>query len=38
VTQVIEQYGEDAGIGELVRFIQGDSSRGLTLPKPGNGG
>jgi UDP-N-acetylglucosamine acyltransferase len=38
VTQVIAQYGEDAGIGELVRFIQGNSSRGLTLPKSGNGG
>jgi UDP-N-acetylglucosamine acyltransferase len=35
---VIRQFGEDAGVGELLRFVQRDSSRGLTLPKPGNGG
>ena len=35
---VIEQFGEDSGVGDLVRFIRSDSSRGLTLPKPGNGG
>jgi UDP-N-acetylglucosamine acyltransferase len=38
VEKVAEQFGEDAGVGELVRFVQRDSSRGLTLPKPGNGG
>lgn len=38
VEQVVRQFGDDAGIGELVRFIQASSSRGLTLPKPGNGG
>ena len=38
VDLVIKQFGDDAGIGELVRFIRSDSSRGLTLPKPGNGG
>ncbi len=36
--KVIQQFGEDAGVGELLRFVQRDSSRGLTLPKPGNGG
>jgi len=35
---VLDTYGDDAGIGDLVRFIQGESSRGLTQPKPGNGG
>lgn len=38
VELVIEKFGDDAGIGDLVRFIRSDSSRGLTLPKPGNGG
>ena len=38
VERVIKQFGDDAGIGDLVRFIRSDSSRGLTLPKPGNGG
>jgi UDP-N-acetylglucosamine acyltransferase len=37
VALVIEKFGDDAGIGDLVRFIRSDSSRGLTLPKPGNG-
>ena len=35
---VLETFGDDAGVGDLVRFIQADSSRGLTQPKPGNGG
>jgi UDP-N-acetylglucosamine acyltransferase len=38
VETVVRQLGEDAGVGELVRFVQRESSRGLTLPKPGNGG
>lgn len=36
--KVLDTFGDDAGIGDLVRFIQVDSSRGLTQPKPGNGG
>ena len=36
--EVIEQFGDDPAVDELVRFVQRDSSRGLTLPKPGNGG
>jgi UDP-N-acetylglucosamine acyltransferase len=38
VELVVRQFGDDAGVGDLVRFIRNDSSRGLTLPKPGNGG
>ncbi|MGH6621929.1 MAG: acyl-ACP--UDP-N-acetylglucosamine O-acyltransferase [Alphaproteobacteria bacterium] len=38
VELVVKQFGDDAGIGDLVRFIRSASSRGLTLPKPGNGG
>jgi UDP-N-acetylglucosamine acyltransferase len=38
VELVVSQFGDDAGVGDLVRFIRNDSSRGLTLPKPGNGG
>ena len=38
MAKVVEQFGEDTGVGELVGFVQRDSSRGLTLPKPGNGG
>jgi len=38
VDKVVEKYGNDAGIDDLVAFIKGDTSRGLTQPKPGNGG
>jgi len=38
VEKVLDTFGDDAGVGDLVRFIQGESSRGLTQPKLGNGG
>lgn len=38
VGKVLDTYGDDAGVGELLRFIQAESSRGLTQPKSGNGG
>ena len=38
VETVIRQFGDDAGVGDLVRFIQAESSRGLTQAKSGNGG
>jgi len=38
VAKVIEAFGDDVGVGDLVRFVQGESSRGLTQAKQGNGG
>lgn len=38
VGMVVDTFGEDAGVGDLVRFIKAESSRGLTQPKPGHGG
>lgn len=32
------KYGDDARVMDIVRFIRADSSRGLTQPKPINGG
>lgn len=37
-SKVLDTYGDDTGVSDLIRFIQGESSRGLTQAKQGNGG
>lgn len=37
-SKVLDTYGDDVGVSDLVRFVQGESSRGLTQAKQGNGG
>lgn len=38
VEQVVQEFGKNAGVDELVDFIKTESPRGLTQAKPGNGG
>ena len=38
VGRVVDAFGDDVGVADLIQFIQGESSRGLTQAKQGNGG
>jgi UDP-N-acetylglucosamine acyltransferase len=36
--KVVDAFGDDVGVSDLIQFIQADSSRGLIQAKQGNGG